>query len=105
MVITSDASEETAMPRRAQMEDLVSNFVEQVRVLVEHEGFERIRRTFVGGRAVTHGGLVSAQRRLQGRYLGSLRALRGAARKRVQSLARSRGVAAAVEVADRLRRK
>jgi hypothetical protein len=45
---------------------------------------------------------VSATRRLQGQYLGRLRGLRGAARARVKATARSKGVAAAVALADRL---
>jgi hypothetical protein len=47
--------------------------------------------------------VVSSARHLQGQYLGHLRALRGEARRRVQTLARRDGVAAAVELARRLR--
>ena len=46
---------------------------------------------------------VQRSRRLQGQYLGHLRALRGQARARVQRTAQRDGVAAAVKLARRLR--
>lgn len=46
---------------------------------------------------------VQRRRRLQGQYLGHLRALRGSARKRVQQVAQGQGVKAAVALARRLR--
>jgi hypothetical protein len=46
---------------------------------------------------------VQRRRRLQGQYLGHLRALRGSARKRVQQVAQGQGVKAAVDLARRLR--
>src|SRR5580765_4076322 len=48
---------------------------------------------------------VSAGRRLQGQYLGRLRALKGADRTRVKAVARKEGVAKAVRLANTLLRK
>jgi hypothetical protein len=45
---------------------------------------------------------VSPARRLQGRYIGLLRSLRGQARQRVRTTAKRDGVAAAVKLIERL---
>ena len=45
---------------------------------------------------------MSAARRRQGQYLGRLKRLKDRARKRVQALAREKGVAEAIKLADRL---
>jgi len=60
------------------------------------------------GRAVARRGrykTVSAGRRLQGQYLGRLRALKGADRNKVKAVARKEGVAKAVRLANTLLRK
>jgi hypothetical protein len=55
-----------------------------------------------GRRAPTKSALARG-RRLQGKYLGHLRALRGRDRQRVKKVARRDGVAAAIALAQRLR--
>jgi len=99
---------------------LVSEFVEKLVAAVEDEALVRARQTIVRGldgllpgraRAVSgrsasvrRSGPVTAARKRQGQYLGRLRRLSGRARQRVQALAREKGVAEAIKLADRLAR-
>jgi hypothetical protein len=60
------------------------------------------RRAVAAGKS--WGRAVSEGRRLQGRYLGTLRALKGRARDRVKATAKEKGVAEALKLAQSLKR-
>jgi hypothetical protein len=97
---------------------LIERFVQQIHDLIASHANDRIRATLAqafgtvgsppragrapGGRAVGRPTRLVAQRRLQGQYLGALKRLRGAARARVKTIARTKGVAEAVKLAARL---
>lgn len=98
---------------------LVSEFVEKIIAVVENEALARAKQSIVRGfdafaparrgansrtRIFTPAGPVSAARKRQGQYLGRLKRLSGRARQRVQALARDKGVAEAIKLADRLAR-
>lgn len=91
---------------RSNVRILVEDFASRLEMLIRAELLARAGAALpAGARAPARGasGAASASRRLQGRYLGALRSLKGHDRRRVQELARTKGVAAAVKVADRIR--
>jgi hypothetical protein len=90
------------------LRSLVENFASQLELLIRRELLARVGialrtgpRSPAGTRTAT--GAPSVGRRLQGRYIGALRSLKGDNRRRVQMLARTKGVAAALKLADRIR--
>jgi hypothetical protein len=106
------------------VELLVNEFVARLSDAIESSVGERFRRVVSGAlgdgavsvrRASRRGrgrppgrsarrrsGPVSPARRLQGQYLGRLRALKGANRARVKAIAKEKGVAAAVKEANKI---
>lgn len=103
---------------RDHVSAIVSEFVERLVAAVEAEALLRARQSVVRGldallparkraasprgSSVQRSGRVSAARKRQGQYLGRLKRLSGKARQRVQALAREKGVAEAIKLADRL---
>jgi hypothetical protein len=94
---------------RSDVQSLVSDFISRLEVLIRRDILTRTVAVFGRGTRRAKSGRptngASAGRRLQGRYIGGLRSLKGEARRRVQAVARKDGVAAALELLDRLRRR
>ncbi len=109
------------MPETVQT--LASELVDKLTEIIEAAVEERVRSIVlgaiegggpVGGRRGRGGqgrprraasGRASAGRQLQGKYLGALRALKGADRTRVQAVAREKSVAEALKLANQIRGK
>lgn len=85
-----------------QIEQLIADFAASLSQLME----QRVRKAS-GGKA---GAAVAARanrkpspgRQLQGQYIGRLRKLKGRKRAQVQRVAQTKGIAAAVKLADKL---
>jgi hypothetical protein len=88
------------MKRSDGISDLVEGFVTRLSDAILKE--VRARADAAGRRSGR--GARPSGRYLQGVYLGKLRKLRGRMRMQVRALARTRGVSAAVTLADRLLR-
>jgi len=110
------------MPNTPSLEDLIHDFISRITALVEARAQQQARAAVLGvfgdgrgGRGARRGpgrppgrrtvkltpkGLRT--RKLQGRYLGALRGLKGADRAKVKALAKDKGVAAAVALAHKL---
>jgi hypothetical protein len=86
-----------------QIEQLIADFAASLSQLME----QRVRKAGGGNKvgAVAAGRSnrkPSPGRQLQGQYIGRLRKLKGSKRAQVQRLAQTKGVAAAVKLADKL---
>jgi hypothetical protein len=87
-----------------------ANIAERLQVALNGAPAGGTKRGGRRGRRGTPGGLVRRQRsgpvsparRLQGQYLGRLRALKGANRARVKAIAKQKGVATAVKEANKI---
>ena len=90
------------------IQSLITQFVSELESLVRESSLERA----LGGlglaaspadfRAGRINRPASLARRLQGRYIGLLRSLRGQSRQRVRTTAKRDGVAAAIKLIERL---
>jgi hypothetical protein len=116
--LRGNGDRDTHQQMRDHVSLLVAEFVQKLIAAVEDEALVRARQSVVRGldalspvrrgatpsrgASVRPAGPVSAARRRQGQYLGRLKRLTGSARKRVQALAREKGVAEAIKLADRL---
>jgi hypothetical protein len=94
----------------SDIRSLIDEFISQLDALIQQEVLTIAAGAFGGGPRTAVGGrrpstAATARRRLQGRYLGTLRGLKGDARRRVQAVARKDGVPSALKLADRLRRR
>jgi len=116
----------------ADIEEIVHSFVEQVVALVQRQAVERVRSAvssaFAGstvspkapasaqpapapaatttsrkGRKLNLSPKAIAVRKLQGKYLGIMRALPAAGRERVSKVAREQGVSAAIKFASKIK--
>lgn len=100
------------MKTDAEIQNMVSRFADQLSALIEQRVLVQTRERLlasVGGSTAGRGLIAplgrrppSPGRQLQGQYIGRLRKLKGEARARVQKVARQKGVAAAVALADKL---
>ncbi len=91
--------------QRNEIEDLIRSFVTKMAEAVEAKVAAQLRaavESLDGGRPLRRYGKPARGRRLQGQYIGLLRRLSGSTRSRVQSVARSEGVAAALTLAAQL---
>jgi len=94
--------------QRNEIEDLIGSFATKLAAAIEAKVAAQLRavvENLDGGRPIRRYGKPARGRRLQGRYIGMLRQLSGATRRRVQATARSQGVAAAVALAEKMRRR
>jgi hypothetical protein len=102
---------------RSQMERvdaLVTAFLSGIELLVRDRAQALVRAVLgrtngdvIGGRPIRARGAtaaVRATRLRQGQYLGLLRGLRGKAKRQIQTIARTEGVAAALRAGRNLRR-
>lgn len=91
--------------QRNEIEDLIRSFVTKLAAVVEAEVAAQLRSAvegLEGGRPHRRYGRPALGRRLQGQYIGLLRRLSGATRRRVQATARNQGVSAALTLAAQL---
>jgi hypothetical protein len=93
---------------RPDLRSLVEEFASRLEALIRQDMLARVGASLGTGarphaRAGATSGAAAASRRLQGRYIGALRSLKGDDRRRVQELARSRGAGAALKLAERIR--
>jgi hypothetical protein len=90
------------------IQSLISQFVAELESLVHEWSLQRalagleLAAAPANSEAGRIGRAVSPARRLQGRYIGLLRSLRGQARQRVRAAAKRDGVAAALKLIERL---
>ena len=93
------------------IQTLISRFVSELETLVRETSLARALGSLgaagirTDSRADRINRVASPARRLQGRYLGLLRTLRGQARQRVRAVAKRDGVAAAIKLVERLPRR
>jgi hypothetical protein len=112
------------MQETPELEEIVDLFVKRVAALVAARAQEQARAVVLGAlgggeaeglirrgpgrppasRKITLTAKASKARKLQGKYLGSLRRLKGADRGRVKRMAKEKGVAEAVRLAATLGR-
>jgi len=96
-----------------EIRSIIEEFVRQVEIAVQVDARDQLASSLgdvVTGRrrpgrpkAVrAYGTRPSKGRRLQGQYIGRLRKLKGAKRAQVRAMAKKKGVAAAIALADRL---
>lgn len=98
---------------RSSVQTLIEDFIRNIETATANQIVAALEAAFSSssspaqrGRAhpsLKGGTAPSATRRLQGRYLGLLRGLKGAERARVQATARQDGVAEAIALAERLK--
>lgn len=93
---------------RPNLRSLVEEFANRLEALIRQEMLARAGAALGTGarphaRASATSGAAAASRRVQGRYIGALRSLKGDDRRRVQELARSKGAGAALKLAERIR--
>jgi hypothetical protein len=92
----------------ADIQTLISRFVSELESLVRARSLVRALGSLelAGVPTTPRSGRtnrpISQGRRLQGRYIGLLRTLRGEARQRVRTTAKRDGVAAAIKLIERL---
>jgi hypothetical protein len=107
-----------------EIEEIIHSFVEQVVALVHRQAVERVKSAVSSafavatvspkapaavtpasrkGRKLNLSPKAIAVRKLQGKYLGIMRALPAAVRERVRKVAHEQGVAAAIKFATTLR--
>lgn len=94
------------------LKEIVAEFATTLELLIQTQVAELARERAVLAiqsvfKQAPDGGLLrrrapSPGRQLQGRYIGRLRKLKGEGRARVQRVARKDGIAAAIELADKL---